>query len=111
MNALTRAHNQPALASNSLLFTLHFPRLRMIILFVALLVSSFSIVYIKDLNRRLFIQYQDLQQVNSDINVNYSKLLLEESAWSTQSRIQSIAENQLNMEVPSSNNIIMLKLN
>src|SRR5437879_1777612 len=66
-------------------------------LIVLLIVSAFSVIYLKDLSRRLFIRYQNLQQVQQHDEVEWSKLLLEEGAWSTQSRVQDIATTQLNM--------------
>lgn len=76
---------------------------------IALLLTAFGVVYLKDLNRRLFIEYQSLQQNRQQYEVEWSKLLLEQSTWSTQSRIQSIAQNQLGMVMPTSKNIVMVE--
>jgi cell division protein FtsL len=84
--------------------------LRIWLLVVAIMVSALAVVYVKDLNRRLYIDYQSLQQINSETNVDYSKLLLEQGAWSTQGRVQVVAMNSLNMIIPPSSNIVMLKL-
>ena len=84
--------------------------LRIWVLVVAIMVSALSVVYITDLNRRLFIDYQNLQQANSEVNVDYGKLLLEQGAWSMQGRVQVVAANSLNMVIPPSSNIVMLKL-
>ena len=89
---------------------LSLPNLRMLFFIVAIMVSALAIIYIKDLNRRLFIDYQNLQQINSERSVDYGRLLLEQGTWSTQGRIQSVAMNSLNMAIPSSSNIVMLKL-
>ena len=80
-------------------------------LVLGLLLSAFGVIYAKDLNRRLFIQYQDLQQTEQQYQVNWSKLLLEQGAWSTQSRIQWFAQKQLNMVIPSSRDIVMVEDN
>jgi cell division protein FtsL len=84
--------------------------LRVWFLVVAIMLSALSVVYVKDLNRRLFIEHQNLQQTNSEISVDYGKLLLEQGVWSAQGRIQTVAINSLNMTIPSSSNIVMLKL-
>ena len=73
------------------------------------LVSALALVYLKDLNRREFILFQRLGKIQQAYQVNWGKLLLEQSAWSTQSRVQSIAQRQLNMVVPNSAQIVMLK--
>lgn len=76
-------------------------------LLVLLLCSAFSVIYLKDLSRRLFIQYQQLQKVQQQNEIDTSKLLLEKGAWSTQSRIQEMASVRLNMETPK--NVVMLE--
>ncbi len=78
-------------------------------LIILLLVSAFSVIYLKDLSRRLFIQYQQAQQVQEHDEVEWSKLLLEEGAWSTQARIQNLASTQLDMVMPAMKNIVMIK--
>lgn len=78
-------------------------------LIVLLLVSAFSVIYLKDLSRRLFIQYQQAQQVQEHDEVEWSKLLLEEGAWSTQARIQNLASTRLDMVMPTMKNIVMIK--
>src|SRR3990167_2047458 len=79
-------------------------------LIILLLVSAFSVIYLKDLSRRLFIQYQQAQQVQEHAEVEWSKLLLEEGAWSTQARIQNLASTQLDMVMPAMKNIVMIKM-
>ena len=80
----------------------------MVALVVVLLLSAFSVVYMKDLNRRLFIQYQTLQQDKAEQLVQWGKLLLEQSTLSTQSRIQQIATKQLDMLSPNAHNIALV---
>lgn len=72
------------------------------------ILSAFSVVYMKDLNRRLFIQYQNLQQVQAQAMSDFSKLLLEQSTWSTQSRVQRIAKDDLQMQLPTSDNTVLV---
>lgn len=73
------------------------------------LASAFSVIYLKDLSRRLFIQYQTLQQAQLQSEMERSKLLLEEGAWSTQSRIQDLANTRLNMQIPVTKEIVMIE--
>ncbi len=78
------------------------------IMIFLLLTSAFSIIYSKDLERRLFIQYQEVQQQRESSLVEWNKLLLEQSTWSAQLRIQNIANNELGMVTPRSNDITMV---
>lgn len=71
------------------------------------LLSAFMVVYIKDLNRRLFIQYQQLQQVEQQAKIDTGKLLLERTTLSSQERIQMLAQ-KLHMVMPSRKHIIIV---
>ncbi len=74
----------------------------------AVILSAFGVIYVKDLNRRLFIQYQNLQQVQAQEMSRFSKLLLEQSTWSTQARIQRIAQHDLGMQLPTTANTVLV---
>jgi cell division protein FtsL len=78
-------------------------------LFLCLL-SAISLLYVKDLNRRLFIDYQRTQKVSTQLATEQEKLLLEQSAWSTAMHVQRIAQNRLDMEVPDAQSVVMLKI-
>jgi cell division protein FtsL len=78
-------------------------------LLLMLFVSAFSVIYLKDLSRRMFIHYQNLQQVQHQDEVEWSKLLLEQGAWSTQARVQEIATTQLDMVTPAMKDIVMIQ--
>jgi cell division protein FtsL len=71
-----------------------------ILLIALVFVSALGVIYVKDLNRRLFIQYQVAQHETSEETVRWGKLLADESAWSTESRVQAIAKDRLHMRLP-----------
>lgn len=79
------------------------------VLIILLMASAFSVIYLKDLSRRLFIRYQHLQQVQQHREMEWSKLLLEEGAWSTQARVQQVATTQLGMITPKMKDVVMVK--
>jgi cell division protein FtsL len=74
-----------------------------------ILCSAFGVIYFKDLNRRSFIEYQNLQQARQQYEVEWGKLLLEQSTWSTQARIQEVAEQQFNMTLPRLDDVVLLE--
>ena len=79
-----------------------------VMLVVSIIVSTFTLIYVKDLNRRLFIESQSLQGVHQQQVNQWSKLLLEQSTWSAQSRIQNIALQDLQMVMPTAKNTVLL---
>jgi cell division protein FtsL len=71
-----------------------------------LLASMLGIIYIRDHERQLTSELQYNRQQYDDMQVTHSQLLLEKATWSQQSRIQDIAQAKLNMQLPSSKNVI-----
>ncbi len=80
-------------------------------LLIMLVISAFSLIYVKDLNRRMFIELQLLQREKTHELIEWGKLLLERGTWSTQSRIQQIARSQLGMRTPNSHHIFLVERN
>ena len=74
-----------------------------------IVVSAFMIVYMKDVNRRLLINYQQQTAQQQQFEITRGQLLLEESTWARQSRVQRIAENDLNMVMPAGRDIVLLQ--
>jgi cell division protein FtsL len=112
MNTATRAlYNKP---SSGLVFSWpaswSWSQSLISILMVLVVFSAFGIVYVKDLNRRLSINLQQQQSQIQQAKVLSGKLLLEKSTVSRQSRVQTIAENDLGMVMPNGSNSVLLKL-
>lgn len=79
------------------------------VLILAVLLSAFILIYLKDLNRRWFIQYQHQQEMRQQYETDWGKLLLEQSTWSTQARIQTLAQKRLGMIYPKQKNIVIVE--
>ena len=79
------------------------------LLLILVFVTAFAVVYVKDLYRRMFIDYQNLQDQQNQLYVDWGKLLLEQSTWSTQARVQKIATERLNMEAPQDKQVVVVE--
>ena len=108
MNTATRVYGKSYAVrrANSIRFS--WKSMGVAALIVGVLISAFGVIYAKDLNRRLFIDDETLQQQQQQSDIEWSKLLLEEAAWSTQARVQQLAQHQLNMIIPSSRKIVFV---
>ncbi len=71
--------------------------------------SALAVVYVSDLNRRLFVRYQAEQSRDNQLNIEWGQLLLEQSTWAAQARVQAIAQEKLEMVFPTQNETIMVK--
>lgn len=110
MNTVTRAYQHQVTPHPLWAILSHKQLLAFATLTLSVFLTAVGVVYMKDLNRRLFIQYQTLQQTQQQYNVDWGRLLLEQSAWSTQPRIQRLARNQLNMVMPSAQSTQLITL-
>jgi cell division protein FtsL len=112
MNTIARVINLESIKAHGKNSLVHVTKKNMLVslLILILFVSAFAIVYMKDLNRRLFIQYQSLQREKAQQVVEWGRLLLEQSTWSTQSRIAQIAQHQLGMEIPDAKDVVLVEV-
>lgn len=74
-----------------------------VVLAVLNLLSAFAVVTVTHQTRVQYAQLQSLEQARDNYQANWSRLLLEESTWSTPSRIEAIAQQRLHMQVPAVN--------
>lgn len=62
--------------------------------------TALAVVVTKHDSRRLFVELQALEHQRDRLNVEWNQLQLEESAWSTQARIETAARKRLEMRLP-----------
>ena len=77
---------------------------------VALLVvlSANSVIYSTYQTRKLVAEFQQLQNMRNDMEVEWGQLLLEQSTWGSFNRVERLASKQLKMIVPEPNKIVMV---
>ena len=81
------------------------PALLLGILVIAVVLSCMAVIDSAFQYRRLFNEHQVLVKQSDDLQVEWSQLLLEESAWASHSRIDAQARGKLEMVVPSASDI------
>lgn len=84
-------------------FSLH--ALVMIVLLVVLIISSLGVVYSSHYSRQLFHELKLQKQQRDDLETEWGQLLLEQSALSAHTRVERVAEQYLNMQIPESKDI------
>lgn len=110
MTTETQVYAQPRLiTSRSTKAVTYKPNLGTLLLAIIVMLSGLAVVYVSDLNRRAFMEVQAAQGYQNQIHLDWEKLLLEESTWSTQARIQSLAQERLRMAAPNTGQIVMIK--
>jgi cell division protein FtsL len=74
----------------------------------AIFFSALGVVYIKDINRRLFVEYQRLQQEKDQELIRLEQLLLEHSRWSTQPYLGSAGRIKLGLHIPTPKEVVLV---
>ena len=79
-----------------------------VFLFLVLIVSALGLVTSRNESRKLFRSHEELRHIEQEINSQHTKLLLERSYLAKQSKIESLAIKNLDMEYPNSANTVMV---
>ncbi len=76
---------------------------------LANMATSLGVIYSKHQTRKLFVELQSLHKQIDELNIEWGKLQLEQSAWSSHGRIEKIARTKLKMKLPSANEVLYIK--
>lgn len=76
-----------------------------LILFFMLMFSALGMVNAQHKARKLYIELEQMSQSAKEYEQVYGQLQLEQSTWAMHSRIEKIAAQQLQMQVPDSKRI------
>lgn len=77
-------------------------------LLVCILISALTVIYLSHNNRNLRNELQMLQKQYGEQQVEWGRLLLEQSTLAAYSNIESVAKRQLNMKQPDVDNVILV---
>lgn len=73
------------------------------------LASSFATIYATHECRKLYARLQDLEAARWYLDEEYSRLLLEQSAWASHYRVEQVAEREMSMQAPALDNLRILE--
>ncbi|MGH8378452.1 MAG: cell division protein FtsL [Gammaproteobacteria bacterium] len=80
----------------------------MALLAVVVFLNALAVIDARHENRMLFAQLQQARQQRDRINVEWGQLLLEQSTWSTHARIEQMATQKLDMQIPPHPQIVVV---
>lgn len=78
-------------------------------LVLAVVVSAVAVVYVQYEIRVLFAGKQSLLARRDALNVEWGRLQLEQSTWGTQSRVEHVARQKLEMINPAPDGVVFVK--
>jgi cell division protein FtsL len=74
-------------------------------LWCAVLGASAGAIYAKYRARELFVQLEQLNNTRNNLDAEWGRLQLEQSAWSNYGYVERIASERLHMAIPESRDI------
>jgi cell division protein FtsL len=86
-----------------------FDLLRVGLLWLAVVISAVAVAYFSHLCREQYIQLTAMEREANQLQVEYGRYLLEQSAWGSLQRVESVAIDQLGMHTPKVDEIVMVR--
>ncbi len=83
--------------------------LGLVTLWLGVLLSAYAVVWTTHDSRQKINGLESLRRQAADLQVEWGQYLLEQSAWAAYSRIERLALQDLDMIIPDSEKIVMVK--
>ncbi|MEX2130994.1 MAG: cell division protein FtsL [Pseudohongiellaceae bacterium] len=83
--------------------------LRFLMLLMTVLGSGLTVVFVTHQDRMLFNELQQLKSNANSLQVEWGQLLIEQSTFGLEGRIENKAIERLNMRLPAVENIVMVR--
>ena len=110
MNAAAKAITQSNLFSGKFLeMRLSKELIGLLVLLFALLVSSLSVIYVTNEDRLSYSQLEQLEQQKHQLQLEWGQLLLEQASLATPSRVEALAVEKLQMQLPTDKDTYILQ--
>lgn len=78
-------------------------------LVLVVFVSALYVVIAQNKARVLFVEIQELESERNRLNEDWTRLLLEQSTWATDARVEEVARSQLDMKSPDNSSVVVIK--
>lgn len=75
----------------------------------AVLASAAGVVYVKHEARSLFVELERLSAERDRLNIEWGRLQLEQSAWSTHGFVEQVANQKLQMTIPNATEVRIVR--
>ncbi len=84
--------------------------LRIALLWILVVVSALSVAFVSHLCREKYSELTAMEREANQLQVDYGKYLLEQSAWGSLQRIEVSAIAELNMRSPKPEEIVIVRI-
>ena len=81
-----------------------------VLLLIAVVVCALSVVTSQHKARKLYIELQKEKERAQQMDVEWGQLQLEQSTWATPARVEKIAAQQLQMQLPRNGQVQFIRV-
>jgi cell division protein FtsL len=79
------------------------------LLTLSVLGSGIAVVYARQQHRQAYVELTRLQKQRDEINIEFSRLQLEQATWAETNRIEQVATERLGMSFPATPELIVVQ--
>jgi cell division protein FtsL len=79
------------------------------VLIAAILTSGIAVVYARQQHRQAYVELNRLLRQRDEINLEFSRLQLEQATWAETNRIEQVATQRLGMVSPQGDDVVVLQ--
>jgi cell division protein FtsL len=84
-------------------------RLIVAVLILANLISAIGVVHARYSHRQRFVELSRHEKARDELNIDFSRLQLEQATWAESNRIDQIARSRLGMKTPEPADIVVVR--
>ena len=85
------------------------PFMLVLVFAVVCVTSALALVYTKHESRKLFVELEALTQERDELNIEWSRLQIEQGTWATHARIEQVATDNLSLVRPDATEIFVIE--
>lgn len=79
------------------------------VLWLGVLASAVGVIYTRHQARELFVHLEQLNAQRDALDMEWGRLQLEQSAWSSNAFVESVANRKMNMQLPQTPDVRIVK--
>lgn len=80
-----------------------------VVLWLAMLGSAMGVVYVKHKSRMLSVELDQLEVSRDQLNIEWSRLQLEQSTWNNHGHVEQVASSQMGMVLPTASDVKLVQ--
>ena len=81
----------------------------LIVLALAAVATAVGVVHARQQHRMAYIELSRLEHQRDELNIEFSRLQLEQATWSETNRIEQVATEKLGMQFPEAADVVVLR--